>query len=106
MKSLCSLQKTPLLRNKSLSLSSVHLVETVRESEERLEWGLERTKHEYEKQYGPIEADYCFLTFVHSLQFRPTGEVTSYFAQVRTEVEQQGGSVIILINGWDGLTTD
>jgi hypothetical protein len=32
--------------------------------------------------------------------------VISYFAQVRTEVEQQGGSVIIVINGWGGLATD
>ncbi|OQE23298.1 hypothetical protein PENFLA_c011G07046 [Penicillium flavigenum] len=37
---------------------------------------------------------------------RPTGEVSSFFASLRNEVEEYEGELLIVVNGWDGLTTD
>ncbi|CAP93892.1 hypothetical protein PCH_Pc16g12220 [Penicillium rubens Wisconsin 54-1255] len=78
------------------------------EKDDYLLWSLEWTKLFYEKIYGKIQSECRFLTFVQSSNtpLRPTGEVSSFFASLRNEVEEYEGELLIVVNGWDGLTTD
>jgi hypothetical protein len=78
------------------------------EKDDYLLWSLEWTKLFYERTYGKIQSECRFLTFVQSSNtpLRPTGEVSSFFASLRNEVEEYEGELLIVVNGWDGLTTD
>ncbi|KAF9883836.1 hypothetical protein FE257_002726 [Aspergillus nanangensis] len=72
---------------------------------------LEHTKTAYERHYGlqdTVETDYRHYTFVHQSNepFARTGETSKYFANLRAEVEKYDGKLVVVINGWDGLTTD
>lgn len=82
-----------------------------RQTKERLKDSLELTKVAYENNYGPIESPYDieFFTFKHSSHkpFQPAGDVLPYFKEIRSKVEPYyDGRLILVINGWDGLTTD
>lgn len=73
-----------------------------------LKSSLEWIKHSYEKCYGAITSDCRFFTFVHhsNRPLRPIGEVSMYFAQLRTELEMCNGRLVVILNGWDGLSTN
>ncbi|KAJ6069731.1 hypothetical protein N7499_011618 [Penicillium canescens] len=78
------------------------------EKDDYLLWSLEWTKLFYERAYGKIQSECHFLNFVQSSNtpLRPTGEVSSFFASLHNEVEEYEGELFIVVNGWDGLTTD
>lgn len=72
---------------------------------------LEYTRRAYELHYGPLEFPQCDirnLTFVHGSNdpFRPGGEIRAYFANLRAELKQWDGKLLMISNGWDGLTTN
>lgn len=72
---------------------------------------LGHTKSAHERHYGPLqclESDCRYYTFVHGSNepFARSGETIAYFVNLRSELEKCDGQLLLVTNGWDGLTTD
>ncbi|KAJ5612830.1 hypothetical protein N7510_006024 [Penicillium lagena] len=68
-----------------------------------LERSLKLTKKSYEEDYGPLR---CSDATSSNAPFPHRGETSNLFASLRDDVEKYDGRLIVVINGWDGLTTD
>jgi hypothetical protein len=61
----------------------------------------------YEKTYGTLSQDLSFLTFVQSSEvFKLKGLLVTPPLGVLIEVRETGRSVIMVVNGWDGIFTN
>ncbi|KAJ5381113.1 uncharacterized protein N7496_003541 [Penicillium cataractarum] len=69
---------------------------------------LNHTMNCYELVYGPIRCTTDFLTFAHmsNLPLAIHGEVDRFFAQAINAAKATDGKLLVVMNGWDGLTTD
>lgn len=72
-----------------------------------LQRSLEWTKTRYDVDYGAPPV-FEFLTFVGGSNnpLRPTGDVCTFFRLQFTRVLENHGRLVVVQNGWDGLTTD
>jgi hypothetical protein len=78
-----------------------------RESDAQLRASLEHTRVIYEQAYGPITGICEFHTFAWPSyeELPPTGETVSFFAQRLAIMEATFGNMMVVLNGWDGLTS-
>ncbi|CEJ62156.1 hypothetical protein PMG11_10664 [Penicillium brasilianum] len=69
---------------------------------------LQHTMNCHDLVYGPIRCTTDFLTFAHisNLPLAIHGEVDRFFAQAIDTAKATGGKLLVVMNGWDGLTTD
>jgi hypothetical protein len=79
-----------------------------RESDEQLRSSLEYTRSCYEQAYGPIRGICEFYTFAWPSFFElpPYGETVRFFAQRTATLEATNRRMMIVLNGWDGLTSN
>ncbi|OQE19012.1 hypothetical protein PENSTE_c016G00097 [Penicillium steckii] len=73
----------------------------------RLSKSLDLTRKDFEQAYGEIPGDVEYLTFVMSSndRIRPSGEVALKIASLFGKLSAVG-KLIVVVNGWDGLTTN
>ncbi|KAJ5332420.1 hypothetical protein MYU51_019253 [Penicillium brevicompactum] len=81
------------------------------EKNDFLRSSLRYTQEAYEDHYGPLpcqNSDVRLYTFVHGSNdpFRPGGETRTYCANLRAELNNRNASLLLIANGWDGLTTN
>lgn len=78
-----------------------------RESDAQLRASLEHTRASYEQVYGPIIGTCEFHTFGWPSyeELPPDGGTVSFFAQRLATLEVTLGNMMVVINGWDGLTS-
>jgi len=73
----------------------------------RLKESLQFTRQKYEESFGPLTSGPYFYTFCGSSN-RPLGRssITFRFFEARLYQLPKDEKLIVVINGWDGLTTD
>ncbi|KAJ5465063.1 uncharacterized protein N7458_000749 [Penicillium daleae] len=78
-----------------------------RESEADLNVSLEYTKACYEQAYGPITGLWEFHTFAWPsfLELPETCATIRFFAQRTIDLEDTNTQMMVVLNGWDGLTS-
>lgn len=69
---------------------------------------LEWTKIKYQEAYGPFTTEPRIFTFIHSSEkpLRPESPVYDHFRDLFIEARKDNKNVMLVINGYDGLTTD
>ncbi|KAJ5273460.1 hypothetical protein N7478_008585 [Penicillium angulare] len=77
-------------------------------TEEELAESLDYTKRKYIETYGPISSNPRSLTFIResSLPMDPSSEPARWFKENLHEARRDGRNVIVVMNGFDGLTTN
>lgn len=78
-----------------------------RESDADLRISLEFTKTCYEQAYGPIMGVSEFYTFAWPsfVELPIFGETVRFFAERTSALEAENKRMMVVINGWDGLTS-
>ncbi|KAJ5875672.1 uncharacterized protein N7473_013019 [Penicillium subrubescens] len=78
------------------------------QTEPFLRSSLEHTKRCYERTYGQLNGEVGFLTFIQrsNLPLPSSGHVIRTLDEAIAKVKAGGGKLLVVINGWDGLTTN
>lgn len=70
---------------------------------------LRQVEAEFVRQYGPLHVRPYRYIVEHALSHLPfpnRGGTRRYFKNLLTEMQATGEDLLIVINGWDGLTND